>query len=76
MVRSQIQALWVYLDRRCIKFFYFLCMGNAWMVSSPQVPAALPCCVQVSGEITYNGKTFDQFIPERSAAYISQVIIE
>ncbi|GAB4820274.1 hypothetical protein N2152v2_007320 [Parachlorella kessleri] len=29
--------------------------------------------VQVSGEITYNGKTFDQFIPERSAAYISQV---
>lgn len=24
-------------------------------------------------ELTYNGKTFDEFIPERSAAYISQV---
>lgn len=27
----------------------------------------------VTGEILYNGRSFDQFVPERSASYISQV---
>ncbi len=28
---------------------------------------------RVSGRITYNGETFDRFIPQRTAAYVSQV---
>ncbi len=41
-----------------------------------------PCCpsphrlvptLQVTGKVLYNGHSFDEFIPERSAAYISQV---
>ncbi|KAG8056465.1 hypothetical protein GUJ93_ZPchr0002g23043 [Zizania palustris] len=33
---------------------------------------ALPSSVKVSGEITYNGHTMDEFVPQRSAAYVSQ----
>ncbi|PSC69376.1 ATP-binding cassette transporter isoform B [Micractinium conductrix] len=29
--------------------------------------------LQISGKILYNGHSFDEFVPERSAAYISQV---
>ncbi|XP_052166849.1 ABC transporter G family member 46 [Oryza glaberrima] len=32
----------------------------------------LPSTVKVSGMITYNGHTMDKFIPQRSAAYVSQ----
>ena len=28
--------------------------------------------VQISGDITYNGRRFDEFIPQRTAAYIEQ----
>ena len=28
---------------------------------------------RVSGCITYNGETFDRFVPQRTAAYVSQV---
>ena len=28
--------------------------------------------LQRSGTITYNGKTFDQFVPERTSAYVTQ----
>lgn len=42
---------------------------------------SLHCCsrlreqqdLNVTGEILYNGRSFDQFVPERSASYISQV---
>ena len=27
---------------------------------------------RVRGSITYNGETFDQFVPQRTAAYVSQ----
>ena len=27
---------------------------------------------RVSGRITYNGETFDRFVPQRTAAYVSQ----
>lgn len=42
-------------------------------------PPTLPSCplqcppAQVTGKVLYNGRSFDEFIPERSAAYISQV---
>ncbi len=29
--------------------------------------------LHIGGSVLYNGRTFDEFIPERSAAYISQV---
>ncbi|XP_052166850.1 ABC transporter G family member 47 [Oryza glaberrima] len=32
----------------------------------------LPSTVKVSGTITYNGHTMDEFVPQRSAAYVSQ----
>lgn len=28
---------------------------------------------RLQGAITYNGETFDQFVPQRTAAYVSQV---
>ena len=28
--------------------------------------------LQIEGDITYNGATFDEFIPQRTAAYIEQ----
>ena len=28
--------------------------------------------LQRSGTVTYNGKTFDQFVPERTSAYVTQ----
>lgn len=28
---------------------------------------------RVTGRITYNGETFDRFVPQRTAAYVSQV---
>lgn len=31
-----------------------------------------PCLLQIKGNITYNGHTFDDFIPERTASYIDQ----
>lgn len=33
-----------------------------------------PCCavLQTKGSITYNGHTFDEFIPERTSSYIDQ----
>lgn len=45
---------------------------------SPVSPVALPHTAwcqpaQVTGKVLYNGHSFDEFIPERSAAYISQV---
>ena len=27
---------------------------------------------QISGDITYNGQTFKDFVPERTSAYINQ----
>ncbi len=30
-------------------------------------------CLQVSGEVTYNGHPLREFVPQRVAAYISQV---
>ena len=29
--------------------------------------------MQIQGEVTYNGETFDKFMPQRTAAYIAQV---
>lgn len=29
-------------------------------------------CVQMSGDVTYNGYTLDEFVPQKTAAYISQ----
>ena len=29
-------------------------------------------CMQVSGNVTYNGHGMEEFVPERTAAYISQ----
>lgn len=29
--------------------------------------------LRVTGKVLYNGRSFDEFVPERSAAYISQV---
>ena len=29
--------------------------------------------MQINGQITYNGETFDKFIPQRTSAYIAQV---
>ena len=34
--------------------------------------AAAATLAQVTGKVLYNGKSFDEFVPERSAAYISQ----
>lgn len=31
------------------------------------------CVVQVNGSVCYNGKNFDQFVVERTAAYVDQV---
>ena len=28
---------------------------------------------QITGKITYNGETFSSFVPQRTAAYVSQV---
>ena len=28
---------------------------------------------QITGKITYNGQTFSSFVPQRTAAYVSQV---
>ena len=28
--------------------------------------------LQVTGEVTYNGHTFNEFVPERTAAYVNQ----
>lgn len=30
------------------------------------------CVEQVSGEITYNGHTFNEFVPQRTSAYVNQ----
>lgn len=30
---------------------------------------------QVTGQVTYNGETFDKFYPERTAAYVDQVCL-
>ena len=29
--------------------------------------------MQITGQITYNGHTLDEFVPQRTAAYVSQV---
>ena len=29
--------------------------------------------MQVNGKITYNGETFDKFVPQRTASYVDQV---
>ena len=29
--------------------------------------------LQVNGKITYNGETFDKFVPQRTASYVDQV---
>lgn len=39
-------------------------------------PFTLLLCIvllQIQGSITYNGETFDQFVPQRTSAYIPQV---
>ncbi|KAK4782487.1 hypothetical protein SAY86_016589 [Trapa natans] len=38
-----------------------------WMLS-----VSLLLCQQVGGEISYNGYKLDEFIPQKTAAYISQ----
>ena len=44
------------------------CMTAEHMLSS------YSCCllVQVKGNITYNGRTFKEFVPVRTASYITQ----
>ena len=32
-----------------------------------------PLCLQTTGRVTYNGKAFKDFLPQRTAAYIDQV---
>ena len=32
-----------------------------------------PLCLQTTGKVTFNGKTFREFLPQRTAAYIDQV---
>ena len=32
-----------------------------------------PLCLQTTGKVTFNGKTFKDFLPQRTAAYIDQV---
>ena len=35
-------------------------------------PACVCLLVQVQGRVTYNGKTFKEFLPERTAIYVEQ----
>lgn len=35
-----------------------------------------PSAVQITGEVTYNGERLNSFLPERTAAYVPQVITE
>ena len=47
--------------------------GPAWCTTAARVPACLPAWAQVQAqELSYNGRGFDEFVVERSAAYVSQ----
>ena len=38
-------------------------------------PANAKCVcdvLQISGDITYNGHSFDEFVPQRTSAYVNQ----
>ena len=34
-----------------------------------------PSGVQISGKVTYNGESLDSFLPERTVAYVPQVVV-
>ena len=48
----------------CIFQFIALCIHPIWKTQI--------CLHQFSGRVTYNGNDMDEFVPQRTAAYISQ----
>ena len=41
--------------------------GSSWLTT-----LTCSCCLQREGDITYNGRSLKEFIPERTAAYVTQ----
>ena len=49
------------------------CYSWLWGVQFGTCVACRMCLLQTTGKVTFNGRTFKQFLPQRTAAYIDQV---
>lgn len=46
--------------------------GDHFVLVLGRTDSLKPVVVQIKGNITYNGHTFQEFVPERTSAYVNQ----
>lgn len=49
-----------------------LCVAWVWVAGNRSLRCSVLGIMQVQGDVTYNGRKFDEFVPLRTATYVEQ----
>ncbi len=66
-----LQFIMLSCDTGVMKYVFVIIFSEMWEWCTPQSEYWLRL-LQVRGKVTYNGHTLDEFVPQKTAAYISQ----